>query len=107
MDRCKDIFKFVGLKLTDSVREWIILNTSFNDTRQGINPDLQDIASDRSKAIATKWRKSIPYDYIRKIEDVCEMSMSNLGFQVLNSESDYLNESLELIQPISNVPYVF
>lgn len=106
LDRAHDLYHFVGLKLKDDVRQWIINHTSFDKVQvESEGSDVQP-ESDRSKAISSKWRFLLSFDLIKTIENICDLTVRELGFKILHNQQQYRNSSVEFIENIPNIPYV-
>ena len=113
----RKLYDFSGIPLTDDALEKIIRLAS-NDSTFSIsehklsaassangggdrNHDNQ-VASDKSKAIATKWRHRITTAEIRRVEQACAPVMRQLGYVTLDDDDQYANDDIDLIAPITS-----
>ncbi|KAK6182856.1 hypothetical protein SNE40_010445 [Patella caerulea] len=95
-----DIYKFIGLNMTSSIRNYI-----WNITSAG-HPDNCVICTTRNSSIATayKWRQKLTFDMVTKIDKVCSTVYSRLGYLPLKNENDMKNMKISVKKQVKFTP---
>jgi len=113
----EDIYKFVGLKMTDHVLDWIRKNTGVKENSTESN--VKSMTEDRkiafwikrqsrnpwgharvSSTIVQKWASNLPYVEVTNIQEVCRETMAACGYKMVTSTEMYLNKTTNYILPV-------
>lgn len=98
-----DIYKFVGLEMTKQLGDWIYRVTHGKGT--GTKKEAFDITSRDAKDVSQAWRTMLPFNKVKRIQDVCKGAMSLLGYRTVNNEKEQKKLDIDLLMP--QEPYKF
>lgn len=98
-----EIYKFVGLEMTEQLGEWIYKVTHGKGT--GTKKEAFDITSRDAKDVSQAWRTTLPFNKVKRIQDVCKGAMSLLGYRTVNNEKEQKKLDIDLLMP--QEPYKF
>ncbi|XP_050406177.1 carbohydrate sulfotransferase 1 [Patella vulgata] len=95
-----EIYKFIGLNMTSSIRDYI-----WNITSAG-HPDNCVICTTRNSSIATayKWRQKLKFDVVTMIDNVCSTVYNKLGYLPLKNVNDMKNMKISVKKPMKFTP---
>ncbi|XP_030639120.1 carbohydrate sulfotransferase 6 [Chanos chanos] len=89
------IYKFVGLEMTDTLQEWIYRIT--HGKGKGSKNDAFQITSRNAEDVSLAWRTMLPYEKVKRVQEVCKGAMSLLGYRTVDSEREQRLMDLELL----------
>ena len=93
-----ELFKFVGLEMMESIKNWVYKSTHSNNTGQprGVGEPFR--TSRDSEQIVFKWRRELNSATVRMIEKYCGRVMNQLGYKFTGTSLDkQLNLNISLI----------
>ncbi|NXW55781.1 CHST4 sulfotransferase, partial [Eurystomus gularis] len=87
------MYRFAELRFMPELQKWV-----HNITHgKGQGAQAFDIGSRDALGVAEAWRKTLPFQKIRKVQNVCKDAMDLLGYKLLQSEEQQKNTSLDLL----------
>ncbi|XP_029440325.1 carbohydrate sulfotransferase 5-like [Rhinatrema bivittatum] len=91
----RDLYDFVGLKITPSMESWI-----YNVTH-GLIPNDKDLLpfSEDSRKIALQWRERLSFQKVKEVQKLCQQDMEVFGYAFIEAEQEQKNMSLDLLLP--------
>ncbi|XP_043944085.1 carbohydrate sulfotransferase 1-like [Protopterus annectens] len=95
--KAKEIYKFVGLNWNDRISKWILQNTKVNITPSEYN---KFSTSRNSSAVAESWRLNLSFDIVKTVQNVCNATLSRLGYRSVHSVEELRNLSHSVVEPI-------
>ncbi|NXG73807.1 CHST4 sulfotransferase, partial [Baryphthengus martii] len=91
--RAAQMYKFAELHFTPELQKWV-----HNITHgKGQGARAFDIGSRDALGVSQAWRKTLPFQKIEKVQNVCKDAMDLWGYQLLQSEEEQKNMSLDLL----------
>lgn len=97
-DKAEEIYRFVGLDMDERVLAWITRNTNSN-TGSPSDWNYKYSTSRDSKATAENWRLRLSFDIVRTVQNLCNSTLSQLGYRPVNSAAQLRNLSQSLVEP--------
>lgn len=97
------MYDFVGLDMTKQLEEWIYKTT--HGKGKGTRKEAFKITSRNAADVSQAWRTSLPYNKVKRIQEVCKGAMSLLGYRTVNSEKEQKRLDIDLLVP--REPYQF
>lgn len=93
--RIREWYDFVGLAMTPKLESWI-----YNVTH-GLIPKEKNFLpfSEDSMKIAQHWRMKLSFSKVKEVQKLCQEEMEVFGYQLIKSESEQKNMSLDLLLP--------
>ncbi|XP_072286393.1 carbohydrate sulfotransferase 6-like [Pyxicephalus adspersus] len=89
----KDIYEFVGLKMSDDMERWIHNITHGEDKeKRGFMT-----FSRQSSKVVQKWRTTMDFKNVKEIQHVCKDAMEHFGYLPVKSIKEQKNMTLDLI----------
>ncbi|XP_069799034.1 carbohydrate sulfotransferase 4-like [Dendropsophus ebraccatus] len=93
VENAQKIFKFSGLKMTQSIEEWI-----YNNTHDDVKKKEKYLSySKESLKVIQQWRKIMDFKKVKEIEKYCKEFMDLFGYLPVNSAKDQKNMSLNFV----------
>ncbi|XP_077144713.1 carbohydrate sulfotransferase 6-like [Ranitomeya variabilis] len=92
-----EMYKFANLKLTDKVKKWIYNIT--HGQSSGDKKEAFTITSRNALNVSQAWRNVLPFEKVKKIQDVCKGAMNMLGYQLVDSEEEQKDLNVEVVLP--------
>lgn len=89
-----EIYRFLGLEMDEQVQMWIAKNTK-RTGRAYVDP--YSTTRD-SKAAATSWRLRLRFDIARTLQDLCNNTMTLLGYKPVHSAAELRDLSYSLME---------
>ncbi|KAM9269074.1 LOW QUALITY PROTEIN: carbohydrate sulfotransferase 4 [Cariama cristata] len=90
--RAAQMYRFAELHFTPELRKWV-----HNITHgKGQGAQAFDIGSRDALRVSQAWRKTLPFQKIEKVQNVCKDAMDLLGYRLIQSE-EAKNMSLDLL----------
>ncbi|NXA35016.1 CHST5 sulfotransferase, partial [Eudromia elegans] len=91
--KAAQMYRFAELHFTPELQKWI-----YNITHgKGQGTQAFDIESRNAVSVSQAWRKTLPFQKIEKVQNVCKDAMDLLGYRLLQSEEEQQNMSLDLL----------
>lgn len=97
------IYTFVGLEMTHQLGEWIYHVTHGKGT--GSKREAFEITSRDAADVSRAWRTTLPFNKVKRIQEVCKGAMSLLGYRTVNNEKEQKKFDIDLLVP--QQPYKF
>ncbi|XP_018411384.1 PREDICTED: carbohydrate sulfotransferase 6-like [Nanorana parkeri] len=93
----KQMYHFAHLQLTDKLRKWI------HEITHGRSPGNKKeaflITSRNAFNVSQAWRKVLPFEKVKTIQDVCKGAMNMLGYLPVESAAEQENLSMDVVVP--------
>ncbi|XP_066493346.1 carbohydrate sulfotransferase 6-like [Tiliqua scincoides] len=91
------VYKFASLQLTNKLESWI-----YNITH-GRGPSKKkeafQITSRNAVNVSQAWRNALSFQKVQKVQEVCKGAFHILGYQLVDSEREQKDLSLDLVLP--------
>lgn len=97
------MYEFVGLDMTEKLRKWIYTLT--HGKGKGSGKEAFKITSRNAADVSQAWRTVLPYNKVKRIQEVCKGAMSLLGYRTVNSDKEQKRLDVDLMVP--QEPYQF
>lgn len=91
------IYRFTGLEMTQELQEWIYRIT--HGKGKGTKKEAFQITSRNAEDVSRAWRTTVPYEKVRRIQEVCKGAMSILGYRTVDSEKEQRQLDLDVLSP--------
>ncbi|XP_033112297.1 carbohydrate sulfotransferase 1-like isoform X2 [Anneissia japonica] len=75
----QEMYKFMGLSMTPSVRRWILNNTASDHVIQSTRDRLYGLQKN-STAVAHAWRYRAPFSAVDVVQEACKAMMAKAGY---------------------------
>uniref|UniRef100_A0AAV2IR61 Sulfotransferase n=1 Tax=Knipowitschia caucasica TaxID=637954 RepID=A0AAV2IR61_KNICA len=93
LQKTKEIYEFVGLKMTPSVAKWIDENTKSSTESKN------KLGTKRDSATVTEsWRRKLPLDLVLEAQKQCLHYMRLVGYRPIQSREDLLNMNVSTVE---------
>ncbi|XP_038664353.1 carbohydrate sulfotransferase 1 [Scyliorhinus canicula] len=100
--KAREMYRFLGLDMDPSVLRWILNNTRSSGTsakhKFGTVRD--------SAATAQSWRLKLSFHMVQLVQNLCNITLSQLGYRMVNSPQELTNLSLNLAQHTNLLPFL-
>ncbi|XP_027884868.1 carbohydrate sulfotransferase 5-like [Xiphophorus couchianus] len=93
-----DIYKFVGLKITRQMEEWIYKVT--HGKGKGSQKEAFQITPRNATEVSQAWRTLLQHSKVKRIQDLCKGAMSLLGYRTVDSEKEQKRLDVDLLVPL-------
>lgn len=93
----KQMYKFAQLQLTNKLERWI--HNITHGEGPGKKKEAFVITSRNAVNVSQAWRNVLPFDKVKKIQDVCRGAMNMLGYLPIDSVSEQKDLSMDLVLP--------
>ncbi|NWR65241.1 CHST4 sulfotransferase, partial [Bucorvus abyssinicus] len=91
--RTAQMYRFTELPFTPELQKWV-----HNITHgKGQGERAFDIGSRDALGVSQAWRETLPFQKVEKVQNVCKDAMDLLGYQLIQSEEEQKNMSLDLL----------
>ncbi|NXN19727.1 CHST4 sulfotransferase, partial [Indicator maculatus] len=91
--RAAQMYRFAELHFTPELQKWL-----HNITHgKGQGTQAFEIGSRDALGVSQAWRKTLPFQKIEKVQNVCKDMMDLLGYRLVQSEEEQKNMSLGLL----------
>ncbi|XP_043980805.1 carbohydrate sulfotransferase 6-like [Gambusia affinis] len=97
LQEISDIYDFVGLKMTKELEDWIVTMT--HGKGKGNLNDAFEVISRNAVQVSQAWRRMLPYDKVKRIQEVCKEAMSMLRYKAVNSKEEQKRLDMDLYMP--------
>ncbi|XP_060784489.1 carbohydrate sulfotransferase 6 isoform X2 [Neoarius graeffei] len=88
------VYDFVGLKMTEPLREWIHHIT--HGKGKGARSEAFAITKRNATEVSQAWRTGLTHIKVQQVQEVCRSAMSLLGYRLVNSEEEQKQLDLDL-----------
>ncbi|KAG9335189.1 hypothetical protein JZ751_005538 [Albula glossodonta] len=102
--KAKEIYRFVGLEMDERVLGWISRNTN-HSAPSASEGDYKYSTTRDSRAMAESWRLRLAYDIVRAVQDLCNDTLSLLGYRPVRSAAELRNMSHSVVEPRTFLPF--
>lgn len=92
-----EMYKFAELKLGNKLEKWIYNIT--HGRSSGNEKEAFKITSRNAVNISQAWRNVLPFEKVKKIQEVCKGAMNMLGYQLVESEEEQKDLNMEVVLP--------
>ncbi|CAL1595576.1 unnamed protein product [Knipowitschia caucasica] len=96
-DKTEDIYRFAGLDVDQRVLTWINKNTNSNNGSPS-DWNYKYSTSRDSRAAAESWRLRLSFDIVRTVQNLCNHTLSLLGYRPVHSATQLRNLSQSLVE---------
>lgn len=103
LQKTREIYDFVGLRMTAGVEAWIQTNT--RGTSEAQAKDKFGTMRD-SAANAESWRLKLPFDMVEYSQGACVRAMRQLGYRDARSPEELKNLNVSLVQDKTFLPFL-
>ncbi|RXM28996.1 Carbohydrate sulfotransferase 1 [Acipenser ruthenus] len=103
VEKAKEIYKFIGLDMDDKIHTWILHNTNASNAPEG---NYKFTTTRNSKATAESWRLNLSFDIVQTVQNLCNTTLSQLGYRNVNSVADLRNISNSVVEPRTFLPFL-
>ncbi|XP_068115595.1 carbohydrate sulfotransferase 4-like [Hyperolius riggenbachi] len=94
--KAKEMYQFANLHVTPKLEGWVYNITHGNKGRgHGFV-----ISARNAINISRAWRTALPFEDVRKVQDICLEAMAMFGYRLLKNENEQKNVFLDLVLPI-------
>uniref|UniRef100_A0A3P9DTI8 Sulfotransferase n=1 Tax=Maylandia zebra TaxID=106582 RepID=A0A3P9DTI8_9CICH len=95
LEEINAMYQFVGLEMTTELATWIYKVT--HGKGKGSIKEAFKITSRSATNVSQAWRTMLPYNKVRRIQEVCKGAMSLLGYRTVNSEKEQKRLDIDLL----------
>ncbi|XP_028814173.1 carbohydrate sulfotransferase 1 [Denticeps clupeoides] len=97
--KTREIYQFLGLDLDHRVLTWIAQNTNVSTPSSSSEWNYKYSTARDSRATAESWRHHLGFDIVRTVQNLCNSTLSLLGYRPAQSVNDLRNLSKSLVEP--------
>ncbi|KAM9854729.1 carbohydrate sulfotransferase 6 [Aulostomus maculatus] len=97
------MYEFVGLDMTRQLEEWIYKLT--HGKGKGSVKEAFQVTSRNATDVSQAWRTTLPFNKVKRIQEVCKGAMSLLGYRTVNNDKEMKRLDIDLLVP--REPYQF
>ncbi|XP_063786631.1 carbohydrate sulfotransferase 1-like [Pseudophryne corroboree] len=101
--KATEIYSFVGLEWKERVSRWIEENTKKAASSTKFN---KFTTIRNSSETAESWRLHLHFNIVQAVQEICNITLSQLGYQVVDSIQQLKNLSQSLVEPRLFLPFV-
>ncbi|NXY48288.1 CHST4 sulfotransferase, partial [Ceuthmochares aereus] len=91
--RAAQMYRFAELHFTPELQKWV--HNITHGKGQGTQAFV--IESRDAVRVSQAWRNALPFEKIQKVQNVCKDAMDLLGYQLIQSEKEQKDTSLDLL----------
>ncbi|XP_067091159.1 LOW QUALITY PROTEIN: carbohydrate sulfotransferase 1-like [Osmerus mordax] len=102
-EKARELYRFLGLEMEESVRAWISLNTNGSVVSPS-DWNYRYSTSRDSRATAESWRLRLGFHVVRTVQTLCNDTLSLLGYRTVLSGDELRNMSHSLVESKSFQP---
>ncbi|KAG8563203.1 hypothetical protein GDO81_015975 [Engystomops pustulosus] len=100
LSKVEEMYKFVNLKLTDQLTQWIHNITHGEGPRK--RSEAFETTSRNALNISELWRTILPFQKVSRIQEVCKDALTSFMYHFMNSEAEQKDMSKDFILPMKN-----
>lgn len=97
LQEIRDIYDFVGLKMTNEMEAWIDKMT--HGKGKGNAGNAFDVISRNASQVSQAWRTMLPHNKVKRIQELCKEAMSLLNYRTVDSEVEQRRLDINLYMP--------
>ncbi|NWS75493.1 CHST4 sulfotransferase, partial [Crotophaga sulcirostris] len=91
--RAAQMYRFAELHFTPELQKWV-----YNITHgKGQSTHTFDIESRDALRVSQAWRTALPFEKVKKVQNVCMDAMELLGYRLIQSEEEQKDTSLDVL----------
>ncbi|XP_030053490.1 carbohydrate sulfotransferase 6-like [Microcaecilia unicolor] len=90
VDHTRELYDYVGLTMTPMLESWI-----YNVTHELLLKEKK--FSKNSMKVAQHWREKLNFSKVKEVQKLCQQEMEVFGYQLIESEREQKNMSLDLL----------
>ncbi|XP_043564783.1 carbohydrate sulfotransferase 1-like [Chiloscyllium plagiosum] len=98
-----EIYHFIGLDVDSQVKRWILHNTR---ATSGSTRNYKYTTTRNSSATAENWRLNLSFQIVQTVQQLCNDTLNQLGYQLVQSLKDLRNLSNSLVEPKIFAPFL-
>ncbi|XP_068134427.1 carbohydrate sulfotransferase 1-like [Hyperolius riggenbachi] len=100
--KANEIYNFVGLEWKENLTAWIEENTN-----AVVPSNVNKYTTNRNSSKTTdNWRLRLNFNIVKSVQELCRTTLSQLGYQVVDSIPQLRNLSQSLIEPRVFLPFL-
>ncbi|XP_073423925.1 carbohydrate sulfotransferase 1-like [Dendrobates tinctorius] len=100
--KANEIYNFLGLPWKEELSSWIEENTNAT-----VAPNSSKFATSRnSSKTVENWRLNLHFSIVQTVQNFCNTTLSQLGFQLVDSIQQLKNLSQNLVEPRMFLPFI-
>ncbi|XP_030053331.1 carbohydrate sulfotransferase 5-like [Microcaecilia unicolor] len=98
VDLITELYDYIGLTVTTKFKTW-----TYN-VSHGLIPNDKNLMpfSEDSVKVAQQWREKLHFSKVKQVQKLCKQEMEVFGYQLIESEREQKNMSLDLLLPKSD-----
>ncbi|XP_078077438.1 carbohydrate sulfotransferase 1 [Mustelus asterias] len=100
--KTEEIYRFLGVAMDGNVQRWILNNTR----GAGASGNHKYATVRDSAATAESWRFKLNYDMVELVQNLCNLTLAQLGYKIVNSPEELRNMSVSLAEDKSFLPFL-
>ncbi|XP_071424009.1 carbohydrate sulfotransferase 5-like isoform X1 [Pithys albifrons albifrons] len=97
LSEISEMYKFADLNLTPRLKSWIYNIT--HGQGPGKKKEAFKITSRDAVSVSQAWRNVLPFQKVKKVQEVCKGAIDMLGYQLVDSEKEQRDLTLDLVLP--------
>ncbi|XP_050167461.1 carbohydrate sulfotransferase 6-like [Myiozetetes cayanensis] len=97
LSEISEMYKFADLNLTPRLKSWIYNIT--HGQGPGKKKEAFKITSRDAVSVSQAWRNVLPFQKVKKVQEVCKGAINMLGYQLVDSEKEQRDLTLDLVLP--------
>ncbi|KAJ7311814.1 hypothetical protein JRQ81_006124 [Phrynocephalus forsythii] len=91
------MYRFTDLRLTGKLESWVYNITHGQGPSQ--RREAFQITSRDAVNVSQAWRNVLPFRKVKEVQEVCKGALNILGYQLVDSEKEQKDLSVELVMP--------
>ncbi|XP_067849651.1 carbohydrate sulfotransferase 1 [Heptranchias perlo] len=100
--KTEEIYRFLGVPVDGNVPRWILNNTR----GAGASGNHKYATVRDSAATAEGWRFKLTYDMVELVQNICNLTLTQLGYKMVNSPEELRNVSVNLAEDKIFLPFL-
>ncbi|XP_060695055.1 carbohydrate sulfotransferase 1 [Hemiscyllium ocellatum] len=100
--KTREMYRFLGVAMDTNVRRWIVRNTR----GPGASGNHKFATVRDSAATAEGWRFRLSYDMVELVQSLCNLTLAQLGYRLVNSPEELRNTSVSLAEDRTFLPFL-
>lgn len=93
MRKALEMYRFIGIPLTQQVKSWILKNTQSSKETSGVYSTQKN-----SSEQVEKWRDHLPFKIVQVVQKVCGPTLKLFGYKFVSSKEMLTDKSVSLIE---------
>ncbi|XP_015820832.3 carbohydrate sulfotransferase 5 [Nothobranchius furzeri] len=93
----RDIYDFVGLKMTPEMSDWIYQKT--HGKGKGTVKEAFQVVSRNATQVSEAWRTMLPHFKVKRVQKACKEAMSLLGYRTVRNIKEQNKLDVDLLVP--------